>query len=187
MVQGLLSAVHKNSTGQETPCFYKIISLMIMFTQASKSNSVQLPNTLASHNAGLSHIPKPQRSLTSHLQLFSHYAQSYPSCAETVSFIWQHYNQSSRNAIYIYCLHQCSWALCFVCCSYSIEKYPHKKNNDPRLLYSVLLDELLQAQHSVLSNRIRVAHVHNIGIATTPLPPTPSDIAPYMLTAVPAT
>ena len=61
------------------------------------------------------------------------------------------------------------------------------QNYDPQLLYSVLLGELLQACHIVLSNSITLTHMHSKLVVISLLITTPSDIPPYMLTAVPAT
>jgi len=61
------------------------------------------------------------------------------------------------------------------------------QNNDPQFLYSVLLRELLQAYHFILSNSITLTHMHSKLVVITLLLTTPSDIPPYMVTAVPAT
>jgi hypothetical protein len=61
------------------------------------------------------------------------------------------------------------------------------QNNDPQLLYSVLLGELLQAYQIVLSNSVTLTHMYSKLVVITLLLTTPSHIPPYMLTAVPAT
>jgi hypothetical protein len=52
------------------------------------------------------------------------------------------------------------------------------QNNDPQLLYSILLGELLQAYHIVLSNSTTLTHMHSKLVVITVLLTTPCDIPP---------